>query len=44
MKMIEYKRTWKFTLLKKKQKNPQDLRQNEALMQIKKRQNQNLEE
>ena len=35
--MIEYKRTQKFTLLKKKEKeaeNPQDMRQNEAVTQV----------
>ena len=37
LKMIEYKRTRKFTLLKKKEKeegNPQDMRQNEAVTQV----------
>ena len=35
--MIEYKRTQKFTLLKKKEKeaeNTQDMRQNEAVTQV----------
>ena len=37
MKMIEYKRTRKFTLLKKKEtetENSQDMRQNEVVTQV----------
>ena len=36
LKMIEYKRTRKFTLLKRKEKaeNPQDMRPNKAITQV----------
>ena len=37
LKMIEYKRTQKFTLLKKREQeteNPQDMRHNETVMQV----------